>query len=170
MALISSKPLKVVVLIAITALVFTGWRYGIENVYAKVLAAGANPFLSVLKKDTSIEVEKEKSAYQFKVRTVIDGRKGSFPQVFGSILQPFVILLSWQIFLFLSLGWKQALKSLGVNFVVFGLFQIFFLIMLTGYYTSATQKFIFEMLIDTFYVVAIVLVIKDNMLYPVFRK
>lgn len=170
MAFIDSKPIKIVALIAITALAFTAWKYGLENIYAKILAVGANPVLSIVKKDTRIEVEKENTTYQFRVRTVIDGRRGSFPQAFGSILQPFVILLSWQIFLFLSLRWKQALQSLGLNFILFGGFQIFFLIMLTGYYTSATQKFIFEMLIDTFYVVAIVLVIKDNMLYPIFRK
>lgn len=170
MAIISSNKLKAVVLILITVLIYTGWSRGIEVVYARILLFGTNATLSIVKNDSSIELEKADKTYQFKVRTTIDGRKASFPQVFGSLLQPFVIILSWQIFLFFGLNRKSALYSLGLNMGIYYLIQVFFLILLTGYHTSEVQKFIYVLLMDSFYIIGLVLVIKDNMLYPVFRK
>ena len=170
MAIISSNKLKAVVLILITVLIYTGWSRGIEVVYARILLFGTNATLSIVKNDSSIELEKADKTYQFKVRTTIDGRKASFPQVFGSLLQPFVIILSWQIFLFFALNRKSALHSLGLNMGIYYLIQVFFLILLTGYHTSEVQKFIYVLLMDSFYIIGLVLVIKDNMLYPVFRK
>ncbi|MGB4204248.1 MAG: hypothetical protein WBJ84_01360 [Bacteroidales bacterium] len=170
MALLTSTRNKIIALILITVIVFFGWQNGIEVFYARVVTFGSNVVLSSIKKDTSVEVEKGETTYQFKVRTLIDNRKASFPQAFGGILQPFVIVLSWQLFLFLVLNRKSALKSLLVNFGIFYLFQVIFLILLTAYHSSEFQKFLYLLLMDSFYVIALVLVIKDNMLYPVFRK
>ncbi len=170
MPVLTSLRLKIITLITITLLVFVGWQYGVEVLYARMLAVGTNTVLSVIKKETSIVIEKENMTYQFRVRTLIDKRKASFPQAFGGILQPFVIILSWQLFLFLVLHRKQALHSLGTNFGIYYLFQIVFLILLTGYHVSELQKFFYLLLLDSFYIIALVLVIKDNMLYPLFRK
>lgn len=170
MALVSSKAAKIVALIIISAIVYTGWLSGLETGYTRVLVAGTNVALSIVKKDTRIELEKINNAYQFKVRTRIEGRKASFTQPFGSLLQPFVIVLSWQIFLLIAISFKSAIKAFGVNAGIFLMLQIIFLILLTGYHTSETQKFIYVLLMDSFYIIGLVLVIKDNMLYPVFRK
>lgn len=170
MALLSKNLFKIPVLILITLLVYFGWTNRLEPVYARILAGGANITLSIVKTDTRIELEKESNAWQFRVHTRINGQTASFPQVFGTLMQPFVIVLSWQLFLFLALGRKQALHSLGINFGVYLILQVIFLILLTGYYTSATQKFIYEMFMDSFYIIALVLILKDNMLYPVFTK
>jgi hypothetical protein len=167
---IKSIRAKIITLIAISALVFIGWNGMIEVVYAKFLLTGTNSLLSLVANDTKIEVENLPEGYQFKVTTRIDGNKANYPQTFGSILQPFIIVLSWQLFLLFVLEGKFVLKSSGVNIGVFYTVQMFFLVMLTGYYTSEIQKFIFDLLIDSFYIFALVLVIKDNMLYPVFSK
>lgn len=170
MTKLTSTRLKIGTLILISALVFVGWKGFLEVAYAKFLLTGTNCVLSVVKKDAHIETEKLEDGYQFKVFSLIDGKKATYPQDFGSILQPFIIVLSWQLFLFLVLKSRSALQSAAINGGVFYLIQLFFLVQLTGYYTSETQKFIFDMLIDSFYIIALVLVIKDNMLYPVFSK
>lgn len=170
MALVASKVVKIFALIIISAIVYTGWLRGLETGYTRVLVAGTNAALSIVKKDTRIELEKTNNVYQFKVRTQIEGRKASFTQPFGSLLQPFVIVLSWQIFLLIAISFKSAIKAFVVNAGIFLMLQIIFLILLTGYHTSETQKFIYVLLMDSFYIIGLVLVIKDNMLYPVFRK
>jgi hypothetical protein len=170
MAILSSNIFKFPVLLIITFLVYTGWQNRIEPVYARILAGGANVALSIVKTDTSVGVEKENDGWQFRVQTRIDGRRASFPQVFGGLLQPFVIILAWQLFLFLALARKQALQSLWVNFGIYYLLQIIFMISLTGYHSSELHQFIYVMFVDSFYIIALVLILKDNMLYPVFQK
>lgn len=169
--MIKSNLLRIIVLIVITIIVYVGWNRGVEVVYARVLTFGSNTVLSIVKPDSRIEVEQDRSGkYQFKVNTRIDGRRGSYPQTFGSLLQPFVIVLSWQLFLFLAINLKQALKLFGINAGIFLLVQILFIYFLTGYYSSGLKKFMYDMLMDSFYIIALVLVIKDNIFYPVFRQ
>lgn len=164
-------PVKIMLVIIISVSIYAGWLAGFEVFYARVLLAPTNLMLSALKKDTKIELDKtEHDVYQFKVRTRIEGRKASFPQPLGSLLQPFVIILSWQVFLFFVLALKTALKSAGVNLGIFVFIQAVFLILLTGYHTSETQKFIYVMMMDSFYIIALVLIIKDNLLYHVFTR
>ena len=170
MAVLSSNIFKIPVLLIITFLVYIGWQNRLEPVYARILVVGANVALSIVKTDTSVGVEKENNTWQFRVQTRIDGRRASFPQVFGGLLQPFVIILAWQLFLFLALTRKQALQSLWVNFGIYYLLQIIFMIFLTGYHTSGVQQFIYVMFVDSFYIIALVLILKDNMLYPAFAK
>lgn len=168
--MIKSNILKVLIIIAITLAVYVLWQVRLEPVYAKILSGGTNVILSIVKTDTKIEVEKENDSYQFRVHTLIDSRKGSYPQLFGSLLQPFVIILSWQLFLFFVIRPKLAMKIMGVNLGIFYVMHMLFLILLTGYYTSELQKYIYVMMMDSFYIIAIVLVIKDTMRYTVFQK
>lgn len=170
MALLASNWIKILILVVITIASYTLWQHGLEVRYAKTLLVGTNTALGIVKGNTSIELEQSEDTYQFRVRTIIDGRRASFPQAFGGLLQPFVIILSWQIFLFIALKRNLALQSLALNFGIFYFLQVIFLMLLTGYHTSEVQKFIYVMLMDSFYIIALVLVIKDNMLYPVFRK
>jgi len=160
-------------LLLITFIVFTGWQAGLETVYAKLVVSTTNYTLDVIKDDTRIEYKKKSKTskdFEFVVFTRIDGRKGNYPQEVGGILQPFVIILSWQIFLFFVLKRRQAFQSLGVNFAIYLFVQILFLFLLTGYYNSTVQEYFFTMMLDSFYILSLILIIKDNMLYPVFRK
>jgi hypothetical protein len=173
MKLLSSRGSKILLLVLISLLIFTGWQYGGELIYAKFLVGTTNVSLGIIKTDTHIEYVKKEGSdnkYQFKVNAVIDGRKGSYPQEVGGLLQPFVIILSWQIFMFFVINKKSAIISLVTNVVGFMFVQIIFLILLTGYYTSDIQQFIFTIMIDSFYIVALILIIKDNILYSVFGK
>ncbi len=173
MKILQSPINKVILLILISIVVFTGWEAGIEQYYLKLLVGTTNLTVGSIKEGTSVEIVSTglpDEPYQFKVNTIIQGRKGSYPQEIGGLLQPFVIVLSWQIFLFFVLSLNSALRSLGMNFLVFLLLQVLFLVLLTGYYSSDMQKFLYEVMMDSFYVIAIILVIKDNMLFPVFRK
>lgn len=160
---------KIILIFAITIMVFTVWEVGFERIYSNFLIGTSNIVLKIAKENTYIELEKVNNAYQFKVHTMVTGRKASFPQEIGGLLQPFVIILSWQIFLFIILKTRPAFKSMVVNFVIFTLIQIFFLYILTGYYNSDFNKFVFSTMLDTFYIFALILVIKDNLLYGVFR-
>ena len=173
MAILSSSIKKIILLFLISLLIFMGWMAGAEGGYAKVLVGATNFSLGIVKNDTRIELEDlddKGGLYQFRVYTRIDGRLGNYPQETEGLMQPFVIILSWQIFLFFVLRVKSAFQSLVVNVGIFFLIQIIFLILLTGYYDSTIQQYIYTMLLDSFYIIALILIIKDNMLYPVFRK
>ncbi len=163
---------KILLLIVISMAIFGAWEMGMERFYEKALVGASNVVLKVVKNDTRIELEKNGigDSYQFRVYTRIDGKKGNYPQETGGLLEPFVIVLSWQLFLFFVLNSKSAAKLLGINVTVFVFFQLLFLIFLSNYYSSAIQQFLFDMMLDNFYIVALILVIKDNMLYPVFRN
>ncbi len=173
MAILASTRNKIILLLLISVLIFAGWQAGFETAYAKVLVGATNFSLSIIKKDTHIEYKKKEGTdglYQFVVFTRIDGRKGNYPQETSSLMQAFVFVLSWQIFLFFILKIKSAWKLLAVNIGIFILVQAIFLILLTGYYNSTVQQYIFTMMLDSFYIIALILVIKDNMLYQVFNK
>lgn len=172
MAILSSSRNKIIVLFLISVLVFVGWQYGLENTYTKILVGATNTCLGILTNDTHIELEKkspQSNMYQFRIYTIVDGRKGNYPQDTGGILQPFVIILSWQIFLFLAIKRRDAFISLGANIGIFLIIQILFLIMLTNYYSSTVQQYLFTMMMDSFYIIALILIIKDNILYGVFK-
>jgi len=173
MTILSSSRNKIIALLLITVVVFVGWQYGLETAYTKILVKATNISLDIFTDDTHIELEKiseQSNLYQFRVFTTIEGRKGNYPQEASGILQAFVIILSWQIFLFLVLKKKDAFKSLGINIGIYFLIQIIFLMMLTGYYTSTIQQFLFDIMLDSFYIIALILVIKDNIVYGVFSK
>jgi len=173
MKLLSSKRNKILLLLLISLLIFTGWQFGGEQLYTKLLVGTTNVTLKVIKKDTHIEYEKQEGnskLYQFKVTTRIDGRIGSYPQEIGGLMQPFVIVLSWQVFLFIIIERKNAIKAFITNIAIFMLMQIIFLILLTGYYTSDIQQYIFTIMLDSFYIIALVLIIKDNILFSVFNS
>lgn len=171
MKILSTSRNKIILLFLISILVFAGWQSGIEVIYAKVLVATTNVCLKVVKKDTQLAFEKTLTHYEFKIDTQIDGRSATIsPGWTRGWMQPFVIVLSWQIFLFFVLKRRLAFRSLAVNVGIFLLLQSIFMIFLTGYNSSATQQFFCIILCDIFSVVAVILIIKDNLLYPVFTK
>jgi hypothetical protein len=170
--MLTSNRNKIFLLILISIIIFSAWELGLERIYEKTLVGITNTTLPVLKKDTRIELEEipNKDTYQFRVYTRVHGRFGNYPQETGGLMEPFVIVLSWQLFLFFLLHYKTALKLLVINLIAFILIQVIFLVLLTGYYNSAIQQFLFDMMLDNFYIVALILVIKDNILHPAFRK
>ncbi len=163
---------KILLLILISIIIFTAWEMGAERIYEKSLVGITNMVLPVIKKDTRINLEKsgKDNTYQFRVYTRVQGRMGNYPQETGGLMEPFVIVLSWQLFLFFVLNYKTAFKLLAINIGSFIIIQAIFLIFLTGYYNSSVQQFLFDMMLDNFYIIALIIVIKDNILHPVFRR
>jgi len=173
MNILSTNRNKILLLILISFLIFIGWNYGVETAYAKLLVTTSNISLGIINKDANIKyekVDKDSELYHFKVTAVINGRRGSYPQEVGGILQPLIIILSWQIFLFFVINLKLAIRSLLTNFSIYMLIQIIFLILLSGYYNSTAQQFVFSILLDSFYIIALILIIKDNILFSVFSR
>lgn len=170
MRLFSSIRNKLSLLILISVLVFFGWLAGLETLYTKTLVSTANFTLSNIKHYDHIKYEERNGLYHLRVFIEVDGQRGDFVHEPGSMTQPLITILSWQIFLFFVLKRKSALESLGVNFGLFFLIQIVFLILLTDYYTSEVKQYIFMVIDDSFNIIAFILILKDNMLYPIFKK
>jgi len=161
---------KFVVLVLVTIAVFALWQGGMQVYHAKMLVGTTNIFLGITGSKNHVAYEMENEDPIFKMQIVVDGRKASFPQKIGALLQPTVMILAWQLFLFFVLDTKQALRLFLINSVSFFLIQVFFLLQLMGYYTSEFNKFMYEFLKSSFYVIALIFVIKDNLLYLVFRR
>ena len=63
MASISSTPIKILILIFITVIIYTSWIKGLEVVYTKILLGGTNTSLSIIKTDNHIDLEKQENTY-----------------------------------------------------------------------------------------------------------
>lgn len=173
MAILKSNRNKIILILLISAITFAGWTIGMEKTYIRLLLRTTNMSLSIFNEGSRIDLEEiigMKDHYQFKIHIVVDGRKGYYLQKIGALLQPFVIILSWQLFLFFVLNAKTAVKSFVINIGVFLIIQSVFLILLTNQYSSKHAIFISALFLSSFSIIAIVLIIKDNMYYGVFGK
>jgi len=164
---------KIILLLLISIVIFVLWEVGLEQVYLRSITGITNAFLHLVKDETHIELIRENGEFHFEVYSLFtnpqnhDGAKlkGHFPQEIKSLMQPFVIIISWQIFLFIIFKPRNAIRSLFINIPVYLALQVFFLVTLTGYYSSLTASFIFNMMLDSFYIIALILIMKDYMLY-----
>lgn len=161
---------KLAVLIAASLVMAILWFSGLEKIYAHVLVFSTNTVMGIAGSDTEIRVEKQNDTFYFRVITEIQGQKGTFLQKFGSLLIPAVMIFAWQIFTAFYLKAKRALKSTGINFGIFFAFQIFFLLLLTGFHSSSVSRYIYEMFLDSFYIVALAIILIDNFRNPIFLK
>jgi hypothetical protein len=152
-----------IVLFSSAALVVL-WFNGLDYLYAQILRLGAN-ILLVFSSDTSIGLKISDDAPTFLVQTMINGRKGTYPQKADLILLPFIMILTWQILLFFNLARRQALRSSLENILVFYIIQLIYLLLLTSYYNSDTIRFIYNLLLDSFYIIALFLIVKDAFKY-----
>lgn len=170
MRLLNSNRNKIIFLLIITLLIFIGWQIGYEAFHARILAWFTNGLLKITGSHKIIKYEISDRVPIFMVYELIRGKGTRFPQEIGPILQPTVILLAWQLFLFFVLSLKQAFRLVLINFGIFLALQVFFLVQLTGYHASSVHKFLYSLMVDSFYIIALILVIKDTLFYPVFRK
>lgn len=157
---------KIAILVAASAIITVLWFNGLEKAYAHLLVFSSNTLIGIGSDQTQIALETRDSELIFRVSTVIDGRKGSYPQRAQSLLLPTVIVLSWITLLFFCLPRKAAIRQSGIDFGLFLLFQIFFMILLTFYYNSGFAKYLFHLMMEAFYIFAIILIIKDSLKHP----
>jgi hypothetical protein len=149
---------NIILVIGISIVLLIIWVNGLNWVYAKILAGISNIFLSG---SSSIGLEKQSGKVYFIVNTLIEGRKGSFPQEATLIILPFIMMLTWQILLFVNISWRKAMRSTAENLGAFILVQVIYLFILTGYYKSDADKFFFHLLVDSFYIIGLFLIVKD---------
>ena len=145
------------------------WFSGAEVVYARVLVFSTNTVLNVAGSDSSIRIEEEDGGHLFRVHRLIDGRRANYPQKFETLLLPTVMIFAWLVFSAFYRGRKQALVSAGITTGAFLALQITFLLLLTAYYTSGAAKYIYDVMLDSFYIIAMGIVIIDYVREPIFR-
>jgi hypothetical protein len=167
---LDSKRNKIILLLLITVLIFVLWQIGYEPIHSRILAGGTNGWLKLVGSDKSIKYEVKDSTPLYRIHIVKEGKEYTFPQEIGPLLQPTVIVLAWQLFLFFVLPWRRALRLTLINLGIFIGLQVLFLVQLTGFHTSSFQKFLYGLMVDSFYIIALILVIKDTIFYPVFRR
>lgn len=160
--------INILLVIVISAVLLLIWINGLDYVYAQILSLFTNIFLFV-SPSTSLAVENKSDELYFIVETLINGRKGTYPQKAGLIILPFVMMLTWQILLFINLPWRKALRSTIENLAIFMLIQVIYLLILTGYYKSDMDKFFFHLLIDSFYIFGLFLIVKDAIRYRLLK-
>lgn len=156
--------INILIVIVASGLLLLLWFHGFSWVYAQMIKAGANVAL-IFSKDTHVGLKIMDNAPAFIVETLVEGKKGTYPQKAELILLPFIMILTWQILLFFNLPWKYALRSSVENIVTFYIIQVVYVLLLTSYYNSSTIKFIYNLLLDSFYIIALFLIVKDAFRY-----
>lgn len=158
------KLVNILIVLVSSALLLILWFNGFAWVYAQLLRFGAN-LLLIFSADTHVSLKMTDDAPTFVVQTIIDGKKGSYPQKADLILLPFIMILTWQILLFFNLPRRYAIRSAIENIVAFYAVQLLYVILLTAYYNSSGVKFIYDLLLDSFYIIALFLIVKDSFKY-----
>jgi hypothetical protein len=157
---------KAAILIGLSLAVTALWFGGLHILYARLLTFLANSLLGAAGSEGGIALIQDDGEWLFRVRVVIGGRLGYFNQRLQTLLLPSVMMLSWQAFTPWFMTRRRALASAGINLGLFVLAQVIFLLLLTGFHTSDTARFFYNLLMDSFYILALLLIILDNIRNP----
>jgi hypothetical protein len=158
------KIINILIVLVASAILLVLWFNGFSWVYAQMLRIGAN-ILLIFSNDTSVGLKMVDDAPTFVVDTIVNGRKGTYLQKADLILLPFIMILTWQILLFFNLPRKYAIRSAIENILVFIVVQLIYVVLLTDYHNSGFVKFIYDLLLDSFYIIALFLIVKDAFKY-----
>lgn len=159
---------KVAILLACALLVTALWFNGLEVLYARLMAFASNLVMAIGGSETRIFVEQQNGEELFRVHTVMDGNQVNYPQRLQTLLYPTIIILAWQLFTVFMRNLQQLLSSAGLSMGVFFTLQVIFLLLLSIYHTSDVGSFLYDLLMESFYVIALAIVIIDNIRFPVF--
>ncbi|MBW6460610.1 MAG: hypothetical protein K0B08_08560 [Bacteroidales bacterium] len=161
--------INILIVVVASMLLLILWFRGLDLFYAQTLKLGANIAL-LFSSDTSVAVKVVEGTPAFIVETVVGGRKGSYPQKANLILLPVIMILTWQILLFFNLPFRQAFRTAWQNILIFYIIQVIYVVLLSSYYNSSTVKYIYDLLMDSFYIIALFLIVKDAFRYDLFRR
>lgn len=153
-----------------TLVIMSLWINGLEVAYAHVIVFSTNSVLNIAGSDAEITIEKEDGVNIFRVRRIIEGNLANYPQKFETLLLPFVSILAWQVFSAFYRKRRQSIKSAGINILMFIALQTCFLLLLTIYYTSVVARYVYDTMLDSFYITAIAIIIIDYIRYPILLK
>lgn len=160
---------KVALLLASILVVTIIWFAGLQTLYARILVFPANIVLSLGGGTASVSVEKQGDHYFFIASRQKQDEISRMEQQFSTILYPSIMVLAWQLFMVMTLGWKKARTSTGWNLGIFFLSQVFFLLTIT-YFLTTPGKFLYDMMLENFYIIALAIIIIDSIRNPVFLK
>jgi len=158
------KYINILIVVIASGLLVILWFSGFDWLYAQLLRLGAN-ILLIFSGDTHVGLKLIDDAPTFIVETIVNGKKGTYPQKADLILLPFIMILTWQILLFFNLSRKNAIRSALENIITFYIIQLIYVLLLTAYYNSSAIKFIYDLLMDSFYIIALFLIVKDSFKY-----
>ncbi len=141
-----------------------------RNGLCPLLVFSTNTTLSVFGRESHIRIEKEDNSNVFRVYTVMDGNRANYPQGFETLMLPAVMVLAWQAFALFYRKRRQSINSAISTIGLFLLFQMFFLLLLTAYYTSDAARYIYDVMMDMFYIIALLIIIVDYIRFPVLKR
>ncbi len=159
---------KIVLLLAATILATVLWFAGLQQTYARVLSFTTNTVLSAAGRTSGIQVEKQDDAHVFQIYTIIENQQAQYPQKYSILLLPSVMMFAWIAFTPFFRKPKEAIRSSFILFLVFLFTQVVFLLLLTAYYSSPIASFFYDVMMDGFYIIALGIIIIDNLIDPVF--
>lgn len=161
---------RILILLSSILLVTAAWFAGTEALYARLMVSATNVTLMGSGSEVRIALEEENGKHLFRVHTFVGDKRASFPQYIQSLLYPTILLLAWLLFLLFTMGWQHSLRSVKWTLLPFFILHIIFLLLLTGYHFKPAARFFFDILLESFYVIALALIIIDNIRYPVFSR
>ncbi|MFO8148652.1 MAG: hypothetical protein R6U03_14795 [Gillisia sp.] len=157
---------KIIIWVIASVLITLIWVNGFEKFYAHLLAFLVNTLKALSGSETYVDVTGDSGDLAFMVHTNIEGRKGFYPQKVQAILFPGIIVFSWFSVLIYTLPRKTAVTQSVINSGIFLFFQLVFMLLLTFYYTSTFARFLYHIFLESFYIIALFLILKDCIKFP----
>jgi len=157
---------KIFILIGIVTGFYILWILGLQYVYAHLLKIGATIFGTIFGLGAKAQIGATPDGHIDFQLNVAD--KGLAHLPLEPVILPVVLILAWQIFLFIYLKRRTALKLLGINFGVFFVIQIIYVLLLADWGKTAFINSVKETLLHAFGIIVLILIIKDNIFHKIF--
>ena len=152
---------KFFVFLGILTAVYIIWILGLNWVYAYMLKFGV-AFFTASAKTIATNIEKLSDG-QPEFQLIINGARARIP--IEPLILPFVLILAWQIFIFIYFPRKLATKATLLNLSVFYILQVFYLLLFLSqgkYVLLEKLKLIFP---NSFTIIAFFFIVKDYFLF-----
>ncbi len=162
--------IKNILIVLFAALIlFILWSIGLEKIYGYFIYYLV--YLPVkLIPDTTISILTNSSHPNYVVTSFINNKEYTWSLSGELFLLPIVLLLSWQIFLFLLIPKNKALRIARNNILVLVIAQSIYLLLLALYWKSSVARIVHDMLNNNLIVITVFLIIKDTISNRLYEK
>ncbi len=162
--------IKNILIVLLAALIlFVLWTIGLEVIYGYFIYYLVY-LPAQLIPETTIDISANSSHPIYIVTSFIDNKEYTWSLSGELFLLPIVLLLSWQIFLFLLLPWKKAVRIAKNNIIVLVIAQSVYLLLLALYWKSPVARVIHDMLNNNLIIITVFLIIKDSIKNRLYEK
>lgn len=138
------------------------WLIVLETIYAYLMVLASNAVLYIGGSEARLGLLTEGSENLFRVFFIYHGEEATFDQRVQTLLYPTMVLFIWQVFNAFVKGLRRSLVTGKWNLGIYFMFQVLFLLLLTGYHTSSTAKFFYDIMLESFYVIVLAIIIWDK--------